>query len=68
MDDEKINVRKLLDENVVLRLWPETGKIFGLGRGSTFKAAREGKIPTIDLGVNKKRVSTAWIKKRLGMD
>jgi len=65
---EKPNVRRLLDENVVLRLWPETGHIFGLGRGSTFKAAREGKIPTIDLGVNKRRVPVAWIRKKLGID
>jgi hypothetical protein len=44
------NPRKLLDENVVLRLWPEVGQLLGLGRGSTFKAAKEGRIPTLDLG------------------
>jgi len=29
-------IRKLLDENVVLPLWPDTGKLLKLKRGATY--------------------------------
>lgn len=42
--------RKLNIERQTLNLWPETGKVLGLGRNSTFTAARLGQIPTIRIG------------------
>ena len=33
-----------------LDLWPDTGKALGLGRNSTYDAARRGDIPTIRIG------------------
>ena len=60
------DVRKLLDENAVLPLWPETGELLHLGRGSTYSSAARGEIPTIDFG-RLKRVPTAWLKRRLGI-
>lgn len=37
-------------ERQTLNLWPDTGKILGLGRNSTFEAAKRGDIPTIRIG------------------
>ena len=53
-----MNVRKMLEENVVLRLWPETGTVLGLKRGSTYAAKRRGEIETISFG-KMERVSVA---------
>jgi hypothetical protein len=33
-----------------LDLWPDTGRLLGLGRNSTFAAAKRGEIPTIRIG------------------
>jgi hypothetical protein len=64
MDD----IRKLLDSNAVLPLWPDTGKtILGLSRGATYAAAARGDIKTIQLG-RLKRVPSAWLKSKLGLD
>jgi hypothetical protein len=61
-------VRKLLDGNAVLPLWPHTGKtILGLSRGATYAAAARGEIKTIRLG-RLKRVPTAWLRQKLGLD
>jgi hypothetical protein len=60
-------IMKLLDENVVLPVWPETGMILGLGRGSAYEAAKSGEIKTIQFG-RLKRVPTAWLKAQLGLD
>jgi hypothetical protein len=60
-------LRKLLDENVVLPLWPDTGKILKLKRGSTYAAAERGEIETVDFG-RLKRVPTSWLRRRLGLD
>ena len=57
-------IRKLLDENVVLPLWPDTGKILRLGRGATYAAAERGEIEVIEIG-KLKRVSTAWLRRKL---
>jgi hypothetical protein len=59
-------IRKLLDENVVLPLWPETGRLLHLGRGATYAAAERGEIATVDFG-RLKRVPTSWIRRKLGM-
>jgi hypothetical protein len=61
-------IRKLLNENVVLPLWPETGKtILRLSRGGTYAAAERGDIKVIRIG-RLKRVPTAWLKATLGLD
>jgi hypothetical protein len=61
-------VRELLDGNAVLPLWPHTGKtILGLSRGATYAAAARGEIKTIQLG-RLKRVPTAWLRQKLGLD
>jgi hypothetical protein len=60
-------IRKLLDENAVLPLWPDTGKILKLKRGATCAAERRGEIETIVLG-KLKRVPTAWLKRKLGIE
>ena len=62
MDD----FRKILDENVVLPLWPETGRLLHLGRGATYAAAERGEIETVDFG-RLKRVPTSWIRRKLGL-
>jgi hypothetical protein len=60
-------IRKLLTENAVLPLWPQTGKILNLSRGATYAAAERGDVKTIQLG-RLKRVSTAWLRQKLGLD
>ena len=57
---------KLLKENAVLPLWPETGRILGLKRGSTYEAARSGDIKTIRIG-RLWKVPTSWLRQRLDM-
>jgi len=61
-------VKKLLDSRALLPLWPETGRdILGLSRGATYDAAARGDIKTVRLG-RLKRVPSAWLKARLGLD
>jgi hypothetical protein len=61
-------IEKLLNENVVLPLWPETGKVvLGLSRGATYSAAKNGDIKTIPFG-RLQKVPTAWLKAKLGLD
>ena len=60
-------VRRLLNENAVLPLWPQTGKMLNLSRGGTYAAAARGDIKTIQLG-RLKRVPSAWLKAKLGLD
>jgi hypothetical protein len=61
-------IRKLLDDNAVLPLWPQTGKtILGLSRNATYAAAARCDIKTIQLG-RLKRVPSAWLKAKLGLD
>jgi excisionase family DNA binding protein len=38
------------DERLTLDLWPEVGRALGLGRNSTFKAAKAGEIPVVKIG------------------
>ncbi len=59
-------IEKLLSQNAVLPLWPETGKILRLGRSATYAAARAGEIETVEFG-RLKRVPTAWLKRKLGL-
>ena len=61
-------IKRLLNENVVLPLWPETGKtVLGLSRGATYSAAAKGQIKTISFG-RLRKVPTAWLRQRLGLD
>jgi hypothetical protein len=61
------NLRKLLDENLVLPLWPETGSILGLSRNATYSGASSGEIKTIRLG-RLRKVPTAWLRQQLGIE
>jgi len=58
---------KLLKENAVLPLWPETGRILGLKRNATYAAAARGDIKVLSLG-RLKRVPTPWLRQKLGLD
>lgn len=60
-------IRKLLDETLVLSLWPETGKILGLSRGATYEAAKRGDIRTLDVG-RLKKVPVAWLRQKLDLE
>jgi hypothetical protein len=62
-----MDVRKLLSENAVLPLWPETGRILGLSRPSTYKHAETGAIKTVSFG-RLKKVPTAWLRRKLEID
>jgi hypothetical protein len=59
-------IAKLLNENVVLPLWPETGKVLGLRRGATYAAAQAGDIKTIRFG-RLLKVPTAWLRQKLDL-
>ena len=37
----------------------EAGALLGLGRAASYAAARTGRIPTLQLGGNRRRVATA---------
>ena len=45
----------------------QTGKMLNLSRGGTYAAAARGDIKTIQLG-RLKRVPSAWLKAKLGLD
>jgi hypothetical protein len=60
-------IRKLLNENAALPLWPETGKVLGLRRGTTYAAAQSGDIKTIRFG-RLLKVPTAWLKAKLDIN
>ena len=60
-------IRKLLNENAVLPLWPETGKVLGLRRGATYAAAHSGDIRTVRFG-RLLKVPTTWLRAKLGLD
>jgi hypothetical protein len=61
-------LRKLCDENVTVRVWPEAGQALGLKRNKAYEAARSGMIHTIELGGNMRRVPTVWLRKVTGLD
>ncbi len=43
------------------------GQAFGLSRSAAYAAVRRGEIPAVALG-KLRRVSTAWIRERLGLN
>jgi hypothetical protein len=60
-------IRRLLNENAVLPLWPQTGKMLNLSRNGTYAAAERGDIKTVRFG-RLLKVPTAWLKAKLGLD
>jgi len=62
-----MDVRKLLSENAVLPLWPETGRLLGLSRATTYTHAESGAIKTVPFG-RLKKVPTAWLRRVLQID
>jgi hypothetical protein len=60
-------IKRALTENLVVPLWPTTGKALGLKRGATYSGAAKGEIPTINVG-RLKRVPTAWLRRKVGLD
>ena len=60
-------IRRALNENLAVPLWPTAGRALDLKRGATYAAAARGDIRTIQLG-RLKRVPSAWLKAKLGLD
>ena len=60
-------VKKMLDDNPTVPVWPEAGKALGLKRGQTYACARTGDIEVLEFG-RLKRVSTAWLRRKLGFE
>jgi hypothetical protein len=60
-------IRRMLDENVTLPLWPDTGKVLNLKRDSAYAAAAAGQIKTLRFG-RLMRVPTAWLREQLGIE
>jgi hypothetical protein len=60
-------IKRALNEKLAVPLWPTAGQALDLRRGATYRAAAEGSIPTLDVG-RLKRVSTSWLRQKLGLD
>jgi len=60
-------IKRALTEKLAVPLWPTAGQALDLRRGATYRAAAEGDIPTLPVG-RLKRVSTAWLRQKLGLD
>lgn len=60
-------IEQMLTENAVVNLWPEAGKLLGLGRSSTYKGADDGTIRTVQIG-RLRKVPTAWLRRVLQID
>ena len=52
-------------ESKAVPLWPDAGRMLGLGRGTTYKKAQMGEIRTLPLS-GKKLVPRSWLKQVLG--
>lgn len=61
------NLMKQLNEEAVMRLWPEVGTLLKMQRAATYGAASRGEIKTVKFG-HFKRVPTAWLKRKLGIE
>ena len=57
----------LPEEQPMMQLWPQVGKLLGLGRAATYEAARRGDIPTMRFG-RRIAVPTAALRRMLGID
>jgi hypothetical protein len=60
-------IRKKLDANATLPIWPDVAGLFGLSRGSAYAAAQRGDIKTIRLG-RLLKVPTAWLRQQLDLE
>jgi len=58
-------VRQLLDENLTLPV-PKAGEVLGLKRNQAYACAKTGDIEVLKFG-RLKKVSTAWLKAKLGL-
>jgi hypothetical protein len=61
------DIKKLLDENTAVRLWPEAATALDLKRNAAYAAANRGEIRTLRFG-RLLKVPTAWLKTKLGLD
>jgi hypothetical protein len=59
-------IRKKLDSNATLPIWPDVAEMFGLCRGSAYAAAQRGDIKVVKIG-RRRRVPTAWLKAKLDL-
>jgi hypothetical protein len=60
-------ILKMLEGRATVPLWPEAGTALGLKRNHTYQRALAGDIEVIQMG-RLKKVSTAWLRKRLGLE
>ena len=60
------DIRKTLDEELMVELWPTAGRILRKERAATYKDAREGSIPAIKIG-GVWRVRTSWLREVVGL-
>ena len=49
----------------LLNLWPETGRVLGLTRGQTYRAAAHGHLPLMQIG-GRNKVIVARLAERIG--
>jgi hypothetical protein len=56
------------EDQPTVPLWPDVGQAYGLGRAATYEAAKRGDIPGIIRIGKKIRVSTAVLRRSLGLD
>jgi hypothetical protein len=59
-------IRKMLDDNLAVPLWPHVGRALNLTRGQTYRGAATGDIDTFRVG-RLRRVTTSWLKAKLGL-
>jgi hypothetical protein len=59
-------IRKKLEDNATLPIWPDVAQLFGLCRGSAYAAAQRGDIKTIKIG-RLLKVPTAWLRQKLDL-
>jgi hypothetical protein len=60
-------IRRLLESNTAVPLWPEAGTALNLKRGATYRAAEIGEIKTLRFG-RLLKVPTAWLRQKLDLE
>jgi hypothetical protein len=63
---EQDKIREALN-GLTVPVWPIAGRALGLGRDATYRAARNGELPTIRIG-GALRVPTAPLRRMLGLE
>jgi len=61
------DIRRKLDKNATLPIWPDVAELFGLCRGSAYAAVQRGDIRVVRNG-RLLRVPTAWLRQKLDLD